>query len=132
MSEANYFGNSARPWYASDSVTGFTDKIIGNIVNGSDHVTMLRYHTIFINSSIGNHNDTIGPIGQSTIARKVCINVPYGSMIHDFHSLPYDYIKLHKQSINSINFKLTDWEGHPVELNSHWSLSLIIIPEEEF
>ena len=96
------------------------------------HVNMMRYHTIFINSDLGVHNQSIGPLSQSSIARKITIDQPYGSMINDFHSLPYDYIALEKQSINAIHFRLTDWQGHSIDIQSPWSLSLIIVPEEEF
>ena len=91
----------------------------------------MAYHSLFINSTIGGHNDTLGPIGQSTIARKVVIDQPTGGFVHDFHSLPFDYITLEKQSISSIRFRVTDWRGQTVEM-SDWSLSIVLVPEDEF
>ena len=96
------------------------------------HVNVLAYHTLFINSTLGMHNDSIGPVGQSTIARKVVIDAPPGGMVHDFHSTPYDYISLEQQSINSVRFRVTDWRGETVRPMSHWSASVILVPEEEF
>ena len=92
----------------------------------------MRHHTLFINSDLGSHNDSIGPMSQSTIARKIVIDSPYGSMVNDFHSFPYDYIQLEKGSINAMRFRLTDWAGHSVTMESGWSLSIIFVPEEEF
>ena len=127
----SFMGFSA-PYYAADDAIGFTLVATGNTVKGDNHVSVMRYHTLFINSDLGHHNDSIGPLSQSSIARKVTVDQPHGSMIHDFHSLPYDYISLDKQSITSMRFRLTDWQGHSVEIGSPWSLSVILMPEEEF
>ena len=125
-------GHSA-PWYASDDVTGFSGSTIleGNSLTAASHVNRMAYHTLFINSSLGNHDDSIGPMSQSTIARKVVIDQPPGGQVNDFHSLPYDYISLEKQSISAIRFRVTDWRGQTIEMG-HWSLSLILVEEEQF
>ena len=121
------------PFYDSDSVTGFTGTTVieGNSVIAASHVNTMAYHTLFINSSLGTHNDTIGPVGQSTIARKVVVDGGQGSFIHDFHSTAFDYLALDKQSITSIRFRVTDWRGSPVDM-SPWSLSIVLVPEDQF
>ena len=126
------FMGYSQPFYGADDAIGFTLLQTGNNITSDIHVNMMRYHTIFINSSLGQHTDSVGPLGQTSIARKITINQPHGSMIHDNFSLPFDYISLEKQSINSINFRLTDWRGHQVEISSAWSFSIVIVPEEEF
>ena len=123
------------PWYASDHTTGFTsnnanDFYVGNLATGLLHVNLQRYHSIFISSSLGNHSDSYGPKGQSSIAKKVAVDVPYGSMIHDSRSTGLEFLTLDAQSISSITFRLTDWEGHDLIMDSPWSLSLIIMPED--
>jgi hypothetical protein len=120
------------PWHASDHCTGFAgpDVFQGNLAKGSLHVNLMRYHSIFINSSLGTHTDSYGPLGQSGIAKRVTIDQPYGSMIHDSRSTGMDYLSLDKQSISSITFRLTDWEGHDIEMDSPWSCSIIIMPED--
>lgn len=123
------------PWYASDHTTGFAGETaeefyVGNLATGLLHVNFQRYHSIFISSSLGNHADSYGPRGQSSIAKKVAVDVPFGSMIHDSRSTGLDFLTLDAQSISSITFRLTDWEGHEVVLDSPWSLSIIIMPEE--
>ncbi len=95
------------------------------------HVNVLACHTLFINSTMGLHNDSVGPMGQSTVARKVVIDAPPGGMVHDFHSTPYDYIALEPQSITSIRFRVSDWKGETVDM-SHWSCSVILVPEDQF
>jgi len=118
----------------SDSVTGLEGDTVlaGNSITGALHVNVLRYHTLFINCSLGTHNDSVGPLSQSTIARKVVIDQAAGSFVNDYHSLPYDYITLDKQSISAIRFRLTDWRGRTIDMPAPWSLSLIIVPQDEF
>ena len=83
------FPGFSAPFEASDDATGlaFALPTSGTSVTGNQIVNLLPFHTLFINSDLGSHNDSIGPISQSSIARKVVCNVPHGSMIHDFHSL---------------------------------------------
>jgi hypothetical protein len=125
------FQGYSDPFYSSDEVTGFTgvDRLEGNALTAASHINLLAYHTLFINSTLGSHNDSIGPVSQSTIARKVVID--NGSFVNDFHSQPYDYIQLDKQSISAIRFRVTDWRGNSVEM-SPWSMSIILVPEDEF
>ena len=120
--------------YCCDMVTGMAghQKLSGNLVVGLLHVNCARYHTLFINSDLGTHNDSLGPTGSSTIARKVTIDQPSGSYINDMHALPFDYVTLEAQSINSIRFRLADWKGKSVSMPAAWSLSVVIVPEEQF
>ncbi len=120
--------------YSSGNVTGLEGDsiLLRNSITGSLHVNMLRYHTLFINCSLGTHNESCGPLSQSTLARKVVIDQANGMFVNDYHSLPYDYISLEKQSISAIRFRLTDWRGRAVTMAAHWSLSLIIFPQEDF
>ena len=127
------FPGYTAPFYPSDAVLGFSGHSIlsGNAVTAASHVNVQAYHSLFINSTLGSHSDTLGPIGQSTIARKVVIDQPPGNFVHDFHSLPFDFIRIEKQSISSIRFRVTDWQGQTVEM-SDWSLSVVLVPEDEF
>jgi len=127
------FPGYTAPFYPSDAVLGFSGHSIlsGNAVTAASHVNVQAYHSLFINSTLGSHSDSLGPIGQSTIARKVVIDQPPGNFVHDFHSLPFDFIRIEKQSISSIRFRVTDWQGQTVEM-SDWSLSVVLVPEDEF
>ena len=127
------FQGHTAPFYSSDAVTGFTGGSVleGNNVTAASHVIVMAYHTLFINSTLGTHNDSLGPLSQSTIARKVVNDQPNGGYIHDYHSMPYDYLQLEKQSISSIRFRVTDWRGNSVAM-SPWSLSIVFVPEDEF
>jgi len=130
------FPGYAAPWAAGDHATGLAFMMptsnAGGSLTGNQHVNLLPFSTLFINSDLGSHNDSIGPISQSSIARKVVCDVPYGGIIHDYHSQALDYITLDKQSITSIRVRLTDWDGTPIDLEMPWSMSIILVPESEF
>ena len=128
------FPGQSAPWYAGDHATGLAFMIptSGISLTGNQHVNLLPFSTLFINSDLGSHNDSIGPISQSSIARKIVRDVPHGGVIHDFHSQPLDFISLDKQSITSIRVHLCDWDGIQIQLDMPWSLSIILVPESEF
>ena len=88
--------------------------------------------TVFINSSLGMHNDSVGPMGQTTIARKVVIDQPPGTTVNDYHSNLCDYVTVPAGEIHQISFRLTDWRGHDIDMDVAWSLSIIFVPEKEF
>jgi hypothetical protein len=128
-----FLGVGTEP-YSSDDVTGLAgDHVLqGNTITASMHVNVLRYHTLFITSDLGTHADSVGPIGQSTVCRKIVIDQPAGGFVNDFHSLPYDYVSLDQRNIAAIRFRLTDWKGRTVDMPAAWSLSVIIVPESDF
>ena len=92
----------------------------------------MAHHTIFICSSIGMHSDSVGPLGQSSIARKVVIDQPAGGLVNDYHSSPFDYVDVPAGDVHQISFKLTDWRGQEIDMQVGWSLSIILVPEREF
>tara|TARA_Y100001968_G_C19435580_1_gene759469 strand:- start:1323 stop:2369 length:1047 start_codon:yes stop_codon:yes gene_type:complete len=126
------FPGHIAPLYTSDSITGLTGTTVleGNSITGTAHVDTQAYHTLFIACSLGLHTDSVGPMGQTSIARKIVIDNP--SMVHDFHSQAYDYIQLEPQNISSIHFRVTDWKGQTIQgLSTDWSLSIIMVPHDQ-
>ena len=99
---------------------------------GQQHINVMAHHTVFINSSLGMHNDSIGPMGQTTIARKVVIDQPPGGTVNDYHSNLCDYVTVPAGEIHQISFRLTDWRGQDIDMDAAWSLSIIFVPEKEF
>ena len=120
--------------YSSDNVTGLEGDapLAGPTVIASMHVNVLRYHSVFIATSLGSHSDTIGPLGQTSFARKILVSDARGGMIDDRHMTPFDFISLEPQSLSSITFRLTDWRGRTLPMSVPWSLSIVIVPESEF
>ena len=129
--EANPFSfmGQGSPFQANENLGFAGASILGG--QAPEVYSAMGYHTLFITCSLGTHGDTVGPIGQSSLARKVVIDQGYGSFVNDYHSLPYDFLALEPQAVTGIRISVVDWRGRPVEM-SHWSLSIIVIPEENF
>ena len=85
-------------------------------------------HSFFL----GRQNDSVGPMGSSSVIRTVCLDRAIGSYIHDGrNSLPFNYVSVSKGMIRQLEFRLTDWRGRPVPLTNSWSFSIIFVPEDE-
>ena len=119
------------PLYNNDSaneVLGYygKDALQGNEVISNGHISIMPYHSLFIHSDLGTQNDSIGPNGESSIIRRIVMDQVIGSMIHDFHSLPHDYVSVPRSNIRTINFRITNYEGKEVDM-SHMNISFSII-----
>ena len=88
----------------------------GSPVISNSHINLLPLHTLFLHSDLAGQNDTLGPQGEGTILRKIIIDMPQGSMVHDFHSQLFgDYVTLERGNIHTMTFWLTDFEGREID-----------------
>ena len=124
------FQGYAGPFYGSDSILGISSLSSGPFT-GSEHVNVMAHHTLFIASSLGEHTDSYGPIGQTTIARKVIVDQAPGGFVNDFHSTALDFVSIESQSISALTFRVTDWKGQTVDMMD-WSCSIILVSEDQF
>ena len=105
----------------------------GNPITGAGHINVQPYHSLFLHSSLGLQNDCIGPDDSSSIIRKIVLDASPGSMVNDFHSLPYDYVSVQPSQIRNLSFRLADYRGRTVDLQHQgFSFSLLFVPEDEF
>jgi len=111
-------------------------KITGNSttpITGDGHINVMPYHSLFLHSNLGLQGDAIGPDNSQSIIRKVVLDQPPGSMVNDFHSLPYDYVSVQPGQIRNLHFRLADYRGRTVDmLHTGLSFSLLFVPEDEF
>ena len=102
-------------------------------ITGEGHISVMPYHTLFLHSDLGLQGDALGPDNSQSIIRKIVLDQPPGSMIHDFHSLPYDYVSVQPSQIRKLHFRIADYRGRTVDmLHTGLSFSLVFVPEEEF
>ena len=99
-------------------------------VDGTARINVTPFHTLYIHSSLGSQQDSVGPMGNSSIIRTVCLDQPLGRYVHDRSSMAFDYVSVGQGQLRQMDFKLCDWRGRPVALTNSWSFSLILIPEE--
>lgn len=127
------------PLYENDSaneVLGFFGREalqpVANEVVSNGHVSVMPYHSLFIHSDLGTQADSLGPSGEQSIIRRLVLSGPPGSMVHDFHSLPFDYVSVPRGNIRTMNFRITSFDGREVDM-SHMniSFSLIFVSVEE-
>lgn len=96
-------------------------------VYGDASVNTLSHHTLFIHSNLGDMSHSIGPNGESDIIRRICIESPQNEITVDRHSSPHDSVKMLRQSLRNIHFRLTDVNNDEVDLQGHnYSFSVII------
>ena len=97
--------------------------------NASPFVTYIDLQpirNIYISSpNIGNFN-TIGPRGQSSIIKKVPVTANFNSMIFDQVMATNDYLDCSRQTLRTLEFRLTDVNNNEIPLHgSNWSMSLV-------
>jgi len=111
----------------TEAITGAQSSVTGG------HVSVQSYHTLFLHSNLGLQGDALGPDNSQSIIRKIVLDSGVGTMINDFHSLPFDYVTVQPTQIRSLHFRLADWRGRTVDLlHTGFSFSLLFVPEEEF
>jgi hypothetical protein len=118
-------------------IIGFAgvSKITGNSTTpiAGGHITVTPYHTLFLHSDLGLQGDSIGPDNSQSIIRKIVVETAPGTLINDFHSLPYDYVSVQATQVRNIHFRLADYRGRTVDLlHTGMSFSLLFVPEDEF
>ena len=73
-----------------------------------------------------NFDSSQGPMGESSIIRRVANSASFGQMIHDRGFYELDYFVCASSSIMTISFRLQQQNGHTVNLHgAEWSFSLI-------
>ena len=111
-------------------------KITGNAttpITGEGHINVMPYHSLFLHSDLGLQGDAIGPVNSQSCIRMIVLDQAPGSMIHDFHSLPYDYVSVQPSQIRNLHFRLADYRGRTVDmLHAGLSFGLLFVPEDEF
>jgi hypothetical protein len=61
----------------------------------------------------------------SNIIKKIPINVPFGSMVYNFQSITFDHFNCGNITLNKLSFTLRNAHGKIVNLNNHWSFSIL-------
>ena len=104
------------------SVIGFmgTEVVSSGTLSLTGYVQLQPYKTLFLcSSSFGNPNQSIGPVSQSDIIRRIVVAAPFGNYVHDQHSTQADYVDCSLCQLDNLSFRLTDSEGHTVDLHGH-------------
>ena len=104
------------------------NRVIGNTTPATDAYTNVApYTTNFIDltpvknvylhcNEISNYNQ-LTVAGNSSIIKKIPVNVPYLGVIHDSELSVVDYIEVSNKLLRRLNFRLTDHLNQNINLN---------------
>lgn len=92
----------------------------------SPGLDVIRFHSVFIHSSLAD-NQTIDSRGRRTnILKKVSVNASHGEKIFASTSNSHDWCDVSNTSIRTLRFSLRDRDGNLIDLQGHsWSLSIV-------
>ena len=92
----------------------------------SGPINLQPFNNIYIHSTnLGNYN-SIGPMNESTIVKKVPVSADYNRMIFDQCVLINDYNDCSGQTIKTLYFKLLSSRGDVIPLHGcNWSFSVV-------
>ena len=92
----------------------------------SGSLFMQPFSNIYIHATnFGNYN-SIGPMNERTIVKKVPVTADYNHMIFDQCVLINDYQDVSSSTIKTLYFSLRSSKGHIIPLNGcNWSFSII-------
>ena len=91
----------------------------------SSFINLQPIRNLYLSSQgLGNYN-TVGLKGNRSIIKKIPVTSPWNSMIFD--NVVYDdYLSCERQTLKTMNFRLTDCHGHTIPLNGCYiSFSII-------
>ena len=91
----------------------------------SSFINLQPIRNLYLSSlGLGNYN-TVGLKGNRSIIKKIPVTAPWNSMIFD--NIAYDdFLSCERQTLKTMNFRLTDCHGHTVPLNGCYiSFSII-------
>ena len=127
--------NTPADYNANDAMDFNTDMLKLNEGNSPLYDSNNPYVSSFINLQpirnlylsslgLGNYN-TVDLKGNRSIIKKIPVTAPWNSMIFD--NVVYDdYLSCERQTLKTMNFRLTDCHGHTVPLNGCYiSFSII-------
>ena len=87
-------------------------------------LNLVPIRNLYLSSNISNYN-TADLLGRRNIIKKIPVNSGFGSMIFDSLSQGDDYLDCSRQTIQTINFKLTDTHDNIVPLEGYMSFSIL-------
>ena len=95
-------------------------------------IDLLPYETLFLfSSTFGNLGQSLGPVGQGDIVRRIVVNSEFGHFIHDLHSTAAGYVDVSLNQLSQMHWRLTDENGRVVSLKGHGiSLSICFLETE--
>ena len=87
------------------------------ITQETGSIDVRRLHNVYVRSRALSNINTIGPADSQTLLCKIPVTNQPGDVLSRYHNgAVHDYIACAGRSLSSLDFFVTDYEGHPVDL----------------
>ena len=103
-------------------VIGYTTEslYLNGVLTMGGFIDLLPYKTLFLcSSTFGNLGQSVGPVRQGDIVRRIVVNAGFGHLIHDLHSTAAGYVDVSLTQLSQMHWRLTDEKGRVVSLEGH-------------
>ena len=90
----------------------------------SAFLNLVPIRNLYLSSNMSNYN-TADLKGRRNIIKKIPVNGAFGSMIFDSLSQGDDYLDCSRQTLQTLQFRLTDTHGNIVPLTGYMSFSIL-------
>ena len=87
------------------------------ITQETGSIDVRRLHNVYVRSRAVSNINTIGPADSQSLLCKIPVTNQPGDVLSRYHNgAVHDYIACAGRSLSSLDFFVTDYEGHPVDL----------------
>ena len=98
---------------SNDIITNRTPKLCGP---GSPFISgMLNlqgFRSLYISSSTLSNYDTLGPLGENSIIKKIITDADFGYLMIDQTVSDHDFLNCERMTLNTIDFQIRDVRGN--------------------
>ena len=86
------------------------------ITQETGSIDVRRLHNVYVRSRALSNINTIGPADSQTLLCKIPVTNQPGDVLSRYHNgAVHDYIACAGRSLSSLDFFVTDYEGHQVD-----------------
>jgi hypothetical protein len=83
----------------------------------SGMLNLQGFRSLYISSSTLSNYDTLGPLGENTIIKKIITNADFGYLVIDQSVSAHDYLGCARMTLNTIDFQIRDVRGNFIPLH---------------
>ena len=108
----------SNPMSCNDIITNRTTKL--NTPSSpwkSGMLNLQGFRGLYISSSTLSNYDTLGPLGENSIVKKIITNADFGYLVIDQSVSAHDYLGCARMTLNTIDFQIRDVKGNFIPLH---------------
>ena len=83
----------------------------------SGMLNLQGFRGLYISSSTLSNYDTLGPLGENSIIKKIITNADFGYLVIDQSVSAHDYLGCARMTLNTLDFQIRDVRGNFIPLH---------------